>query len=59
MKILKETTNWKFPNHTYYLNDEQDKVLGIKQEGTNEVQMFKQPLRFQKRNRTFIELKGE
>ena len=57
MITLKETTKWDNPNHTYFVTDDKQKVLGyIKQDTTEEI-MFKTPLKFDVRRRTFKELK--
>ena len=57
MITLKETTKWEYPNHTYFVTDDKQKVLGyIKQDTTEEI-MFKTPLKFDVRRRTFKELK--
>lgn len=55
IKVL-ETTNWNFSNHTYFLTDDQEKVLGYIKKSTNETLMFKTPLKFNKRNRAFKQI---
>lgn len=54
-EILKETTNWDVPNHTYLLN-EAGKALGYVPEGTDEIQWFGAPRAFSKRYRKFKKL---
>ena len=56
MKILKETTKWDVPNHTYILNDAGDLEAYVIA-GTGEYHEFKKPLKaFSKSKRTFKEL---
>ena len=59
MKALQETTKWdcevNIPNHIYFL--EKDRCVGYIKAGTGERIMFKKPMRFDKRYRTFKELK--
>ncbi|CAB4127262.1 hypothetical protein UFOVP84_99 [uncultured Caudovirales phage] len=54
---LKETTVWDVPNHTYILTDDKQSMLGYIIEGTTEVIMFKKSMRFDRRRRTFKEVK--
>jgi len=62
MKYLKETTVWSdvtevnIPNHTYMV--EGTKVFGYIKENDGEKVMFSKPLPFDKRKRTFEELKN-
>lgn len=58
-KILQETTEWEdnIPNHTYIVKD--NKMLGYIKAGTDEVIEFAKPLMFDKRKRTFKELKDK
>jgi hypothetical protein len=60
VKLLQETTtNWKaeyrVPCHSYLV--EGFKTVGFIREGTTEVKMFSKPLFFDKKGRTFKELK--
>ena len=54
MKYFRETTDWKTPNHTYLLNDSKQYMHGYIQLGTTDVKMFKSPIRFDTRGRTFV-----
>jgi len=58
MKTLVETTVWgdNTPNHTYF--SENDRCVGYIKAGTSEKIMFKKPMRFDKRRRTFKEIRG-
>ena len=58
MKVLQETTVWEdnTPNHIYFL--EKDRCVGYVKAQTGERIMFKKPMRFDKRYRTFKELKN-
>jgi len=56
IKVL-ETTNWNFSNHTYFLTDNQEKVLGYIKAGTTNTVMFTTPLKFYKQKRTFKQIK--
>jgi len=53
MKLYKETTNWTTPNHTYLLNDSKQYMHGCIKLGSADVQLFKAPIRFDTRGRTF------
>jgi hypothetical protein len=53
MKLYRETTNWTTPNHTYLLNDSKQYMHGYIQLGTAALRMFKAPIRFDIRGRTF------
>lgn len=60
-KYLKETTVWdkcdyNVPNHTYLVSG--IKAVGYIKEGTTEKIMFKKPVFFDRRYRTFVELKN-
>lgn len=62
MKYLKETTDWSkvtevnIPNHTYMV--EGTRVLGYIKENDSEEIMFSKPLPFNKKGRTFSEVKS-
>lgn len=47
-------TDYRVPNHIYLLHN--TKCVGYVREGTNEVQLFKSPMFFNKRGRKFKEL---
>lgn len=59
MKLLQETTVWDTPNHIYVVTDDKWYAYGYykydKESGTfaKQVEMFKKPLRFYVKNRTF------
>jgi len=63
MRYLKETTVWdkceyNVKNHTYIVQDGRGgKMLGYVKSGTSEKVMFAKPMFFDRRNRTFKELK--
>lgn len=62
MKVLRETTMWetKTPNHCYIFDDSSSKIVGYIPAGSTEARRFKEPLNFNKRNRTFepVKIKG-
>ena len=52
MEILEETTNWKYPNHTYFIDG--TKLIGYIPQGKDKPILFDRPLKnFSKRGRTF------
>jgi hypothetical protein len=58
MILAKETTKWicehRQPNHTYLMSDSMSKIYGyFKWHDPKQFQMFKNPLRIDKRYRTF------
>ena len=53
MKYFRETTDWNTPNHVYLLNDTKQYMHGYIQLGTADVKMFKAPIRFDTRGRSF------
>lgn len=55
MQIIKEVTEWNFPNHTYYV--ERGKLYAYIKEGTEEVIKLDHPLPFTKTHRKFKVLK--
>ena len=60
MVILQETTDWgqhTASNHIYYLTDNKERLLAYIKAGTNEPMVFSKPIRFDRRGRTFKELK--
>ena len=64
MRYLQETTDdWKcdytVPNHTYIVEDGRSgRLLGYVKEGTVDKIMFSKPFPFDRKNRTFKELKN-
>jgi hypothetical protein len=63
MILAKETTVWdcehRQPNHTYLMSDSKEKVFGyFKWHNPKEFMMFKKPIRFDKRYRTFKVIKS-
>ena len=57
-KILKEVTNWEFPNHTYEVTPG-GKIVAYRNVLTGEWTTFKKPKRFSTSRRKFITLKGK
>lgn len=60
MKAFLETTSdWsgKVTNHVYYLSDDKRKLYGFCNMDTKQVKMFKNPMGFETRYRTFVQLK--
>lgn len=54
---LLETTKWDTPNHIYIFDGKKStKIVGYIKDGSNEITMFKKPLPFDKRKRTFKEI---
>jgi hypothetical protein len=58
MILAKETTKWvcehRQPNHTYLMSDSKSKIYGyFKWHNPKEFTMFKNPIRFDTRYRTF------
>ena len=51
IEIIVETTDWKFPNHTYVLQG--GLMIGYKKKGTNNFKLFR-PTNFNKKYRTFV-----
>jgi len=58
MITVQETTKWDTPNHIYILNDDKSKMFGYIPVGNTEPVMFQKPMKFDKRHRTFKEIKG-
>ena len=56
IEVLKETTDWAFPNHTYVL--ENGRLVAYKRKGCTEL-MRLSPCTFIKKRRTFVNVKGE
>jgi hypothetical protein len=55
-QVLRETTDWNFSNHDYLLGPG-GKLIGYRRDGDTGWQIFKKPLSFSKRGRSFIKLK--
>jgi len=55
IQILKETTEWSYPNHTYFVENN-TKLFAYMKEGTNKTIELKKPLSFSKSRRTFKKL---
>jgi hypothetical protein len=57
MILARETTVWETelqPNHTYVMSDSMSKIYGyFKSHNPKQFMKFKEPLRFDKRYRTF------
>ena len=53
MILVRETTDWTTPNHTYLLDDSRQYMHGYIKRGRADVEMFKSPIRFSTRGRTF------
>jgi hypothetical protein len=58
MILAKETTVWdcdhRQPNHTYLMSDNKEKIFGyFKWHNPKDFMMFKNPIRIDKRYRTF------
>lgn len=58
---MRETSVWKgnVPNHTYVLDDSMTKMLAYIKQGTKEVIKFDKPLSFDRKDRTFVEIKAQ
>ncbi len=59
MKLLQETTEWKVPtpNHIYIFDGSSSKIAGYIKAGTKVAIKFSAPMGFDKRGRTFTEVK--
>ena len=55
MIVVRETTVWDgdYPNHIYILSDDKSKMLAYVKVGTDEYKVFKKPIGFDTRGRTF------
>jgi hypothetical protein len=51
--LLQETTDWDTPNHIYIVTEKKDRLVGYFKKGSAVPEMFKKPLRFETRRRTF------
>ena len=52
IQILKETTQWPYANHTYFVENN-SKLVAYMKEGTKKTIWLKKPLSFSKSRRTF------
>ena len=58
MKTVRETTfAEQHLNHTYFLSDDKFQCLGYIPHGSAKATMFDRPLRFNYKNRKFVEIK--
>ena len=58
MRVLKETTDWSFPAHTYFVSDDKSKLFAyIKSTGVK-VEEFKKPITFSTSHRKFKEIEN-
>jgi hypothetical protein len=60
MRVFQETTkDWvgNVTNHIYYLTDNKEKMVAFYNVNTKQIKKFIKPIRFDKRYRTFKELK--
>jgi hypothetical protein len=53
MIVVQETTDWAWPNHTYFLSDDRTSMLGYIQQGTDKFIRFSKPIGFETRGRKF------
>jgi hypothetical protein len=55
MIVVQETTKWSnnTPNHIYFLNDSKTKMFAYIQDGNDEQKVFKNPIDFYAKGRTF------
>jgi len=54
VQILKETTDWEFPNHTYIIDAVSKRLIAYIKAGTDELIRFSgKGLQFDRRFRTF------
>lgn len=51
IEVIRETTDWKYPNHVYVLQNGQ--MIGYKKNGTNSFKFFS-PVHFNKKYRKFV-----
>jgi len=55
-EILRETTEWEFPNNTYALHKGQ--LVGYRKPSDLKFTRFQKPLNFSKKRRTFVKIKA-
>jgi len=61
MRWLQETTDWgdaNVPNHIYCLTDNKENMIAYIRMPITEPKVFKKPIRFDMRGRTFKEIPG-
>ena len=56
MKILQETTDWDFPNHTYFVAEGKDKMFAYVKASGEKIQEFAKPIPFSTSHRKFKEI---
>lgn len=56
MQVLRETTNWRYPNHDYAINDK-GMLFAFRRKGDKDWQKFSKPKNFSRRLRSFKKLK--
>jgi hypothetical protein len=56
MRVLRETTDWAVPNHTYFVNDSKDKLFAYIKSNGVKVEEFKKPIKFSTSYRKFKEI---
>ena len=58
LEITEWSTDYRQPNHIYFLSDSKDKLYAYIKAGTNEVFEFKKPYKFSVSRRRFKEVKN-
>jgi hypothetical protein len=53
---LREITDWDYPNHTYFVDNSQSKLLGFRPVGGQKV-MYKEPMAFSTARRKFVKVR--
>ena len=56
MRVLKETTDWSFPAHTYFVSDDKSKLFAYIKSNGVKVEEFKKPITFSTSHRKFKEI---
>jgi hypothetical protein len=56
LKVVQETTDWKYQNHVYFVDDTRAKMFAYLQAGTVNVKEFKVPITFRTTGRKFKEV---
>ena len=59
MRLYKETTVWDTLNHTYLLDENKRYMHGYIKFGCSEIEMFKNPIAFSARGRSFQEMDND
>jgi hypothetical protein len=59
MKVLQEITQWDWPNHTYFVSDNRERILAYVKMGTDQIKEFKKPYPFNIRGRKFKEIDNQ